>query len=103
LEGELSQEKLERLGRDFDALCQDGDVPHVAVFFVLQNVCNRLACALDGEAVSADRFYELTDGIADQISSILKSIEEDTEISLSELELIISTLIKNLALFHSSK
>ena len=68
LSGGLSQEKLESLGREFNSLAQDRAEP--LVFFVLQNVCQRLASALEGEAVSVERFEELTGGIVEQISEI---------------------------------
>ena len=62
LSGGLSQEKLELLGREFNSLAQDR--AETLVFFVLQNVCQRLASALEGEAVSVERFQALTAGIA---------------------------------------
>ena len=63
LSGGLSQEKLELLSREFNSLAQDR--AETLVFFVLQNVCLRLVSALEGEAVSVERFQELTGGIAD--------------------------------------
>src|SRR5213083_1761004 len=69
LSGGLSQEKLELFSREFNSLAQDRAEP--LVFFVLQNVCQRLASALEGEAVSVERFEELTSCVADQIREIL--------------------------------
>jgi len=50
LSGELSQQKLESLSGEFDSLAQDP--AETLVFFVLHNVCQRLASALEGEAAS---------------------------------------------------
>src|SRR5438874_13338371 len=52
--GALSQEKLELLSREFNSLAHDR--AETLVFFVLQNVCQRLASALEGEAVSVERY-----------------------------------------------
>jgi hypothetical protein len=53
LSGGLSQQKLELLSREFNSLAHDR--AETLVFFVLQNVCHRLASALEGEAVSVER------------------------------------------------
>jgi len=53
LSGALSQEKLEFFAREFEGLAQDR--PQTLTFFVLQHVCQRLASALEGEAVSVER------------------------------------------------
>src|SRR5438046_9886455 len=73
LSGELSQEKLESLSSEFNSLAQDR--AETLVFFVLQNVCQRLASALEGEAVSVERFEGLSAGIADQIADILRDLD----------------------------
>jgi CRISPR/Cas system-associated endoribonuclease Cas2 len=52
LTGDLDQQKLESLSREFDALAQDR--AETLVFFVLQNVCQRLASVLAGEVVSVN-------------------------------------------------
>jgi hypothetical protein len=96
LSGGLSQEKLESLGREFNSLAQDRAEP--LVFFVLQNVCHRLASALDGEAVSVDRFEELTAGIADQIADILRDLQQG-KAGVAKLEPLVITLFRNLGLF----
>lgn len=62
LKGDLSQEKLESLSKELNSLAQDR--AETLVFFVLQNVCQRLASALEGEAVLVERLEELTNGIA---------------------------------------
>src|SRR5437899_12280619 len=97
LSGGLSQEKLESLGREFNSLGQDRAEP--LVFFVLQNVCQRLASALEGEAVSVERFEELTAGIADQISDILRDLQRGNA-GLAKLEPLVSTLLRTLGLFR---
>lgn len=97
LSGELSQEKLESLSREFNALAQDR--AETLVFFVLQNVCQRLASALEGEAVSVERFQELTAGIADQIADILRDVQRGNA-GVSKLEPLVTTLFQNLALFR---
>ena len=97
LSGGLSQEKLESLGREFNALAQDRAEP--LVFFVLQNVCQRLASALEGEAVSVDRFEELTVGIADQIADILRDLQQG-KTGVTKLESLVITLFRNLGLFR---
>jgi hypothetical protein len=97
LSGTLSQEKLELLGREFNSLAQDR--AETLVFFVLQNVCQRLAVALDGEAVSVERFQELTAGIADQIADILRDVQQGNA-NVAKLEALVVTLFRNLGLFR---
>ena len=97
LSGGLSQEKLELLGREFNSLAQDR--AETLVFFVLHNVCQRLASALEGEAVSVERFQELTAGIADQIADILRDVQRGNK-DISKLEALVTTLFQNLALFR---
>jgi len=97
LQGELSQEKLESLTRVFNSLAQDR--AETLVFFVLQNVCQRLASALEGEAVSVDRFEELTSGIADQIADILRDLQQGNA-AIAKLEPLVITLFQNLGLFR---
>src|SRR5439155_19123799 len=97
LSGELSQEKLESLSKEFNALAQDPAEP--LIFFVLQNVCQRLASALEGEAVSVDRFEELTAGIADQIADILRDVQQGNA-DVGKLEALVTTLFRNLGLFR---
>src|SRR5438094_10291933 len=74
LSGELSQAKLESLSSEFNSLAQDRAEP--LVFFVLQDVCQPVASALEAEAVAVDRFEELTAGIADQIADILSDLRQ---------------------------
>jgi hypothetical protein len=97
LSGELSQERLEWLAEEFEALAQDR--PQTLVFFVLQNVCQRLASALEGEAVSIERFEELTAGIADQIADVLRDVEQGHN-AVDKLEPLVTTLFRNLGLFR---
>jgi hypothetical protein len=98
LPGGLSQDKLDTLGREFDALTQDS--AEVLPFFVLHHVCRRLAAALEGEAVTVPRFRELTAGIAEQIASILETLEQGGPVD-ADLEKLVATLFQNLALFRS--
>jgi hypothetical protein len=58
-----------------------------------------LASALEGEAVSVERFQELTAGIADQIANILRDVQQRNA-GVSKLELLVTTLFQNLALFR---
>ena len=97
LSGTLSQETLESLSREFKALAQDR--AETLVFFVLQNVCRRLASALEGEAVSVERFQELTTGIADQIANILRDLQQGNS-AIAKLEPLVVTLFRNLGLFR---
>jgi len=97
LSGDLSQEKLESLSSEFNSLAQDRAEP--LVFFVLQNVCQRLASALEDEAVSVDRFEELTAGIADQIADILRDLQQGNG-AIGKLEPLVITLFRNLGLFR---
>jgi uncharacterized protein YdeI (YjbR/CyaY-like superfamily) len=69
------------------------------VFFVLQSVCQRLAAALEGEAVSVERFQELTAGIADQIADILRDVQEGNA-DVAKLEALVVMLFRNLGLFR---
>jgi len=97
LEGDLHQEKLESLSRAFEALAQDR--AETLVFFVLQNVCQRLASALEAEAVSVERFSELTSAIAAQISYILQHLHEGAT-AVDQLENLVATLFRNLGLYR---
>jgi hypothetical protein len=97
LEDNPSQERLEWLAKEFEALAQDR--PQTLVFFVLQNVCQRLASALEGEAVSVERFEELTLGIADQIADILRDLQKGNS-GIAKLEPLVTTLFRNLGLFR---
>jgi hypothetical protein len=97
LSGTLSQEKLESLSREFNSLAQDR--AETLLFFVLQNVCQRLAAALEGEAVSVERFRELTAGIADQIGNILRDVQQGNA-AIAKLEPLVVTLFRNLGLFR---
>jgi hypothetical protein len=97
LSGELSQEKLESLASEFNSLAQDR--AETLVFFVLQNVCQRLASALEGEAVSVERFKELTAGIAEQIADILRDLQQGN-VAIGKLEPLVITLFRNLGLFR---
>jgi hypothetical protein len=97
LRGDLHQEKLESLSREFEALAQDR--AETLVFFVLQNVCQRLASVLEGEAVSLERFSELTAGIAEQISGILQHLREEAA-DVDRLERLVATLFQNLGLYR---
>ena len=97
LSGTLSQEKLELLSREFNSLAQDR--AETLVFFVLQNVCQRLAAALEGEAVSVERFQELTAGIADQIADILREVLQGNA-NVAKLEALVVMLFRNLGLFR---
>ena len=96
LPGELHQEKLELLSREFEILAQDRS--ETLTFFVLQNVCQRLASALEAEAVSVERFTELTAGIAEQISDILEHVHEGSDVAKLDL---VATLYRNLGLYRS--
>jgi hypothetical protein len=93
----LSQEKLESLSNEFNSLAQDR--AETLVFFVLQNVCQRLASALEGEAVSVERFDELTTGITDQIAGVLRDLQQGNA-GIAKLEPLVTTLFRNLGLFH---
>lgn len=96
LSGELSEEKLELLSRKFNSLAQDRR--DTLVFFVLQNVCQRLASALEGEAVSIDRHRELTAGIGHQIADILRDVQQG-DVNTDKLEGLVISLYRNLGLY----
>ena len=98
LPGDLSQDKLDTLSREFDALAQDS--AEVLPFFVLHHVCRRLSAAMDGEAVSISRFHELPAGIAEQIAMILGKVAQAKPLD-ADLEKLVSTMFQNLALFRS--
>jgi len=97
LSGGLSQDKLESLASEFNSLAQDR--AEALVFFVLQNVCQRLASAVEGEAVSVERFGELTAGIAEQIADILRDLQQG-KAAVAKLEPLVITLFQNLGLFR---
>jgi hypothetical protein len=98
LSGELSQERLEWLAEEFEALAQDR--PQTLVFFVLQHVCQRLASALEGEAVSVDRHRELTAGIGHQIEDILRDVQQGA-LNTDKLERLVISLYRNLGLYRA--
>ena len=97
LSGELSQQKLESLSKEFNSLAQDR--AETLIFFVLYNVCLRLSSALEGEAVPFDRFRELTAGIADQIRDILRDVQQGNA-CFDKLERLVGTLFRNLGLYR---
>jgi hypothetical protein len=97
LAGGLSQAKLELLGKEFNALAQDRS--ETLVFFVLENVCERLASALEGEAVSIDRFQELTADIANEIENVLRHVQRG-ESAFGSLERLVIVLFRNLGLYR---
>jgi hypothetical protein len=97
LSGELSEEKLESLGREFNSLAQDR--AETLVFFVLENVCLRLASALEGDGVSVDRHRELTIGIANQIQEILRSVQQGSA-NVEQLQRLVVSLYRNLGLYR---
>jgi hypothetical protein len=97
LEGQLSEERLELLANAFGALAQDR--PQTLAFFVLESVCQRLASALEDEAVSVERFEELTAGIAEQIKSLLRELQQGNA-DVAKLELLVILLFKNLGLYR---
>jgi hypothetical protein len=97
LSGNLSQERLEWLAKEFETLAQDR--PQTLVFFVLQNVCQRLAAALEGEAVPIERFQDLTAGVADQIADTLRDLQQGND-GIAKLELLVSSLFRNLGLYR---
>jgi hypothetical protein len=96
LSGALSQDRLELLAKEFEALAQDRR--QTLAFFVLQHVCQRLASALEGEAVSIERFHDLTAGIADQIADILRDLQQGNA-GVAKLEALVTTLFRNLGLY----
>lgn len=99
LAGPFDQQKLELLTRELEGLTHDR--AEILVFFVLRNVCERLASALEGEAVSIERLHELTAGIAEEISTILRHLGEKNS-QVDGLEHLVSTLYKNLGLYGIS-
>ena len=98
LSGELSEEKLESLSREFNSLAQDRR--DTLVFFVLQHVCQRLVSALEGEAVSIDRHRELTAGIGHQIEDILRDVQQGV-LNTDKLERLVVSLYRNLGLYRA--
>jgi len=98
LSGPVSLEMFESLTKDFDGLAQDR--AETLAFFVMQNVCQRLASALEGEAADYSRFEELTSGIADGLRDIILGIRQD-RIVTSELEQLVVKLIQNLGQYRA--
>lgn len=98
LSGPLSLDKLESLTREFDGLAQDRR--DTLPFFVLQNVAQRLASALEGEAVDHQRFEELTAGMADGFRDIVGGIERGRVVT-TELERLVIKLFQNLGLYRA--
>ncbi len=98
LSGSLSQDKLEVLTREFEALAQDRN--DTLVFFVLHHVTQRLASALEGEAVDFARFVELTAGMADGFSGILVGLQHGRTVT-ADLEALVINLFQNLGLYRA--
>lgn len=98
LSGELNQQKLESLGREFNSLAQDRT--ESSAFFVLQNVCQHLASALEAEAVSVERFEDLTAGIAGQIADILRDVQQGKR-NVTKPDRLVATLFRNLGLYRA--
>jgi hypothetical protein len=96
LSGKHNQRKLKSLGREFNSRVHDRT--ESAVFFVLQNVFDRLANALEGEAVSVERFEKLTAGIANQIADIPSSVQQGNR-NIATLDRLVATLFRNLRLY----
>ncbi|MBA2272215.1 MAG: ASCH domain-containing protein [Chthoniobacterales bacterium] len=98
LSGPLSLDTLEALTKEFDSLAQDR--ADTLPFFVLQNVCQRLASALEGEAVDPKRFEELTAGMLDGFRDIVVGIQQHREIT-RDLEQLVVKLFQNLGLYRA--
>ena len=94
----LSLDKLDSLTREFEALAQDR--ADTLAFFVLQNVSQRLASALEGEAVDHTRFEELTAGMADGFRSIVVGLQQGRTVT-PELESLVINLFRNLGLYKA--
>ena len=77
------------------------DRPVSLVFFVLHHVCRRLVSAMDGEAVSVGRFGELTADLAELMAAVLGRVERGERVGEGELDVVVGTLFRNLALFRS--
>ena len=58
-----------------------------------------MASALEGEGISAERFEELTAGIADQVADILRDDQQENA-AIAKLEPLLVTLFRNLGLFR---
>ncbi len=94
----LSLDTLDALTREFEALAQDRN--DTLVFFVLQHVAQRLASALEGEAVDYARFAELTAGMADGFRGILAGLQHGRTVT-ADLEALVVTLFRNLGLYRA--
>lgn len=92
LRGPLSLDKLDSLTREFEALAQDR--AHTLVFFVLQNVSQRLASVLEGEAVNHARFEELTAGMADGLREIVVGLQQGRAVT-PELQSLVVNMFEN--------
>ena len=97
LSNPLSQNTLELLSREFDSLAQDRS--ETLAFFVLHNVSARLASEMEGEAVTAERFEDLTREVAPQIADILLNVQRGKP-AFEALEQLVSTLFRNLGLYR---
>jgi translation initiation factor 2B subunit (eIF-2B alpha/beta/delta family) len=97
LSGPLSQDKLESLSKEFQSLTQDR--AETLTFFVLENVCRTLARTLEGEAVSVQRFHDLTNGIAEEIKDVLRAVQNATQ-DVEKLQSLVGLLFRNLALYR---
>ncbi|MEP6637105.1 MAG: hypothetical protein ABJB97_10305 [Acidobacteriota bacterium] len=70
------------------------------VFFVLQNVSQRLASELEGEAVDYKRFQDLTAGMAEGFRGIVSGLQQGRSV-MPELELLVVTMFQNLGLYRA--
>lgn len=76
------------------------DSPNPLDFFVLKQVFADVSSALEGEAVTPERFRELTERVQLQASSILVSIESGRSVERSSLENLVRSHLTQLALFR---
>lgn len=97
----LHQGNLDEIVADCNALSQD--TSHVLSFFVLKKLFAEISAALEGEAVTLERFKDLTFGVAEAAILILDKIENGTQVEVGDLESLVSSHIRNLNVFRSDR
>jgi hypothetical protein len=97
----LHQANLDKIISECNGLAQD--TSYVLVFFVLKNVFADLSAALEGEAVTVEQFKELTHEISRFAGLIIDKTSNAEEVEAAQVELLVSTHLRNLNVFRSGR
>lgn len=96
----LSLSIAEEITREFAALSQDS--ADVLVFFVLKHVFSEISRLLDGEAVSVDRHFELTEETRKRTLDLLDRTDFSDSGCLMEVADLVEAHIIHASLFRNA-